>query len=210
MLTILNDISIDFVNRYENDDVEVIRTGIAWDSDKRLKFKNPVACESKGNETNECLKQSFKEFAKPMDWKRNLWELDTINPENNGLQNEDLILWMRPAAFSNFRKLYRKINHTSTENQRLSLKFETGLPKGNYSFLIEYNFEVKSFNGTKAIVLTTLSALGNKTPFLAYAYIVVGSICVLFGIIFLIAHWKFGKVKKNFLYINRNTLFFEK
>ena len=163
----------------------MIRTGIAWDSDKRLKFKNPSDCLSKGNGTNECLKLKFKDFAKPIDWKRNLWELDTINPENNGLQNEDLILWMRPAAFSSFRKLYRKIDHTSPENHKLSPIFETGLPKGNYSILIEYNFEVKSFNGTKAIVLTTLSALGNKTPFLAYAYITVGSICVLFGIIFL-------------------------
>ena len=117
---------------------------------------------------------------------------------------------MRPAAFSSFRKLYRKIDHTSPENHKLSPIFETGLPKGNYSILIEYNFEVKSFNGTKAIVLTTLSALGNKTPFLAYAYITVGSICVLFGFIFLIAHWKFGKVKKNFLHINRSTLYFEK
>ena len=120
--------------------------------------------------------ENFKDFAKPMDWKYNLWELDPIDQENNGLQNEDLILWMRPAAFSSFRKLYRKINHTSHENQKLSPSFETGLPKGNYSLIIEYNFEVASFNGTKGIVLTTLTALGNKTPFLAYAYIVVGSI----------------------------------
>lgn len=196
--------------RYQNNNVDLIRTGIAWDSDKRLKFKNPSPCLSKGNETNNCLMQQFKPFAKPMDWKRNLWELDPVNPENNGLQNEDLILWMRPAAFSSFRKLYRKINHTSVENLKLSQNFETGLPKGNYSLIIEYNFEVGSFNGTKTIVLTTLTALGNKTPFLAYAYIVVGSICVLLGIIFLIAHWKCGKVKKNFLYINPNTLFYEK
>ena len=196
--------------RYKNDDVSLIRTGIAWDSDKRLKFKNPSVCHDKGNETNKCLMENFKVFAKPMDWKYNLWELDPIDQENNGLQNEDLILWMRPAAFSSFRKLYRKINHTSPANQKLSPNFETGLPKGNYSLIIEYNFEVASFNGTKGIVLTTLTALGNKTPFLAYAYIVVGSICVLLGVIFLIAHWKFGKVKKDFLQINRNTLFYEK
>ena len=47
--------------------------------------------------------------AKPKDWKKNLWELDTKNPDNNGLQNEDLIVWMRTAAFPNFRKLYRRI-----------------------------------------------------------------------------------------------------
>merc|ERR1712018_985494 len=54
--------------KFENNEVEVIRTGIAWDSDKRLKFKNPSDCLSKGNGTNECLKLKFKDFAKPIDW----------------------------------------------------------------------------------------------------------------------------------------------
>ena len=39
---------------------------------------------------------------------REVWELDTVNPGNNGFQNEDLIVWMRTAALPNFRKLYRR------------------------------------------------------------------------------------------------------
>ena len=72
---------------------------------------------------------------KPKDWKKNLWELDTENPENNGLQNEDLIVWMRTAAFPNFRKLYRRIDHNSTDTD----KFNEGLKKGNYTLNIEYS-----------------------------------------------------------------------
>ena len=106
-----------YFNRFENSEVSLIRSGIAWESDKKLKFKNPAECtSSSSNNTMECLKTQFQRFAKPKDWKKNLWELDTSNPANNGLQNEDLILWMRPAAFSSFKKLYRKINHTDDNN----------------------------------------------------------------------------------------------
>ena len=70
-------------------------------------------------------------MAKPRDWHVNLWELDPDNEENNGLQNEDLIVWMRTAAFPNFRKLYRRINHTDT--------FAEGLKKGNYTLTIDYS-----------------------------------------------------------------------
>lgn len=69
--------------------------------------------------------------AKPKDWIKNLWELDTENKDNNGLENEDLIVWMRTAAFPNFRKLYRRIDHVD--------KFEEKLPKGNYELEIEYS-----------------------------------------------------------------------
>jgi hypothetical protein len=190
--------------------VELIRTGIAWESDKNFLFKNPQECTSSGNHTVECLRNQFKKFAKPKDWKRNLWELDTLNPENNGLQNEDLILWMRTAAFSDFKKLHRKIHHRSTKNDELSSDFETGIPKGNYSLIIEYNFEVASFNGTKSILLCTLSVLGNRTAFLAIAYIAVGSICLLLGVVFLIVHLKYGKDLKSLININQMTLYNEK
>ena len=69
---------------------------------------------------------------KPRDWHKNLWELDTENPDNNGLQNEDLIVWMRTAALPNFRKLYRKVDHSKDP-------FENGLPAGKYTLNIDYS-----------------------------------------------------------------------
>ena len=105
----------------DGNEVKLKRQGIAWESDKQYKFKNP---------DEEILGESWEEYLKanaatPRDWIKDLWELDTENPENNGLQNEDLIVWMRTAAFPNFRKLHRII--------------EQDLPKGNYTLEIDYS-----------------------------------------------------------------------
>lgn len=70
--------------------------------------------------------------AKPTNWKKNLWELDETDDQNNGLQNEDLIVWMRTAAFPNFRKLYRRIDHDQPE-------YKDNLPAGNYTLDIVYS-----------------------------------------------------------------------
>jgi len=123
---------------------------------------------------------------RPKDWIKNLWELDPENEDNNGLLNEDLIVWMRTAAFPNFRKLYRKIDHKDD--------FKDGLPAGNYTFHIDYSYRVKSFSGTKSIVLSQISILGGKNSFLPISYIIVGILCLLIGVAFLFIHVKYGKL----------------
>lgn len=54
-------------------------------------------------------------------------------------------------------------------------------------------YRVKGFGGTKSMILSTTSILGAKNPFLGYAYITVGSLCLLVGVMFLIIHIKYGK-----------------
>ena len=56
-----------------------------------------------------------------MFWRKHVYELDIEDSSNNGYENEDLIVWMRTAAFSNFRKLYRLIDHNITG-------YKAGLP----------------------------------------------------------------------------------
>lgn len=87
---------------------------------------------------------------------------------------EHFIVWMRIAGMPNFRKLYGRI--------------EQNLYSGTYTMLIKNTFDVSSFEGDKHFVLSTVNAFGGKNYFLAICYIVVGCLCLLFTIIFILAY----------------------
>jgi len=144
------------------------RTNIAWTSDHAIKFNNP-------GPTND-LEKAFANFGKPFNWNINIWELDntTKDNSNNGYKNEALEVWMRPAAFPTFRKLYGRVGGTN------------GLSVGEYTIKIDYNYPVVNFEGTKKIVFSTISWLGGKNSFLGLAYIIVGSISFLTGLILIL------------------------
>ena len=108
---------------------------------------------------------------------------------------------MRTAGLPSFRKLYTKIDQT--------------LPKGEYEVEV-YNgrlhpsgakepsaagqtlwnygtgaaqtslFPVHGFGGGKSVVLSTMSFMGGKNPFLGVAYVVVGAVCLALALLFFI------------------------
>ncbi|KAK3867454.1 hypothetical protein Pcinc_027088 [Petrolisthes cinctipes] len=170
--------------------VPLVNTEIAWPSDRKIKFKNPPGAL---NETG-----AFANTVHPPFWTRNVWELDPNNPDNSGYQNEDLMVWMRSAAFPTFRKLYRRVDHTVQG-------FKFGLPMGEYQLMVDYRYPVHQFGGRKRMILSTTSFLGGKNSFLGITYIAVGCVCLLLGVIFLIIHIKFGKRAVDLLNINQNT-----
>lgn len=139
---------------------------------------------------NLTLPEVFKDTVKPPYWQKPVYELDPLDPTNNGFINDDLIVWMREAAFPSFKKLYGVLN-------RANKPFSEGLPAGNYSINISYNFPVQYFRGRKEVVLTTLTWFGGQNHFLPIAYLVTSSLILVLAIVLTVVWWKFGKDGKN-------------
>jgi hypothetical protein len=110
------------------------------------------------------------------------WKADRELKYKNGdkdkqwidMTNEHFIVWMRPSGLPNFRKLWGRIH--------------TDLEPGNYKLIVDNKFDVASFSGQKHFVLSNVNAFGGKNTFLAVSYIVVGVICIILAIVFLIGY----------------------
>lgn len=97
--------------------------------------------------------------------------INDVYPNVKDITDEHFIVWMRPAALPTFRKLYGRIAAT--------------IPAGtNFNFTVNASYPVTSFEGTKALVLSTTSVIGGKNDFLGLAYIVVGFACIALAALF--------------------------
>ena len=114
------------------------------------------------------------------------WSVDKDrykNSDNKSLQwfnveNERFMVWMRPAAMPDFRKPWGRI--------------ERDLVKGDYTVIITNNYPVKSFDGKKYFILSTVSRLGGKNYFLGILYLVVGGVSIMVGILFWFGYKKYN------------------
>ena len=84
---------------------------------------------------------------------------------------------MRTAALPTFRKLYGRIEEDLDADDVIEVKLMN-------------NYNTYSFGGKKKLVLSTSSWLGGKNDFIGAAYIVVGSVCLLVAIVFILLHMK--------------------
>jgi hypothetical protein len=50
------------------------------------------------------------------------------------------------------------------------------------------DFPSDIYAGTKSIIISTRTVMGGRNPFLGIAYIVVGGICIVLGVIFTVSH----------------------
>eukprot|EP00428_Durinskia_dybowskii_P060903 CAMPEP_0170369506 /NCGR_PEP_ID=MMETSP0117_2-20130122/8018_1 /TAXON_ID=400756 /ORGANISM="Durinskia baltica, Strain CSIRO CS-38" /LENGTH=361 /DNA_ID=CAMNT_0010624227 /DNA_START=67 /DNA_END=1149 /DNA_ORIENTATION=- len=182
-------ITLDTVNSSPST-VTLDESGIAWKSDDE-KFKQPSgfkyvevadftsSCADNGLNGN-CKQYTASDGTKYLYYYPNddtvqyLYESypDQISPID-GVTDEHFKVWMRPAALPQFRKLYGKVDQDYKKGDTLS-------------FNVVANYEVASFDGSKAILISNLGEFGGKNPFLGVAYVVVGSISLMFAFLFVV------------------------
>nr|XP_020013195.1 cell cycle control protein 50C-like [Castor canadensis] len=161
--------------------VPMLKTELTWWTDKYVKFQNPSSSN---------LATKFAGTTKPPNWHKPIYELDMDDPGNNGFINDDFIVWMRTAAFPTFKKLYRRLYRIHY--------FVEGLPAGNYSFNISYNFPVTKFQGEKSVVLSTMTWSGGSGLFLGLAYTVTGALTWLASFAMMAIHLMLKNKKSSF------------
>ncbi|KAL5712776.1 hypothetical protein ACHQM5_014913 [Ranunculus cassubicifolius] len=95
----------------------------------------------------------------------------TLDPHKPLSEQEALMVWMRLAPLPTFRKIFGRI--------------ETDLePESKITVVIQNNYNTYSFKGKKKLVLSTATWIGGKNYFLGAAYVVVGGVCCILGIVF--------------------------
>lgn len=88
--------------------------------------------------------------------------------------NEHFMVWMRQAALPTVIKPYQKCDDCTLE-------------PGDYSITITNRYPTTEFKGTKSFVIAKVTTLGTHNIYLGIIYIVCGSVCVLYGIVLLLA-----------------------
>ncbi|KAL5731720.1 putative ALA-interacting subunit 2 [Ranunculus cassubicifolius] len=138
-------------------EVKVNRRNIAWKSDRDAKFGKHV------------FPSNFQNSS--------LIGGKSLDPNVPLSDQEDLIVWMRPAALPSFRKLYGRIEEDLEAGEVITVN-------------IANNYNTYSFGGKKKLVLSTSSWLGGKNDFLGFAYIIVGCSSIFLSFVFLLLHVK--------------------
>ncbi|KAJ3555124.1 hypothetical protein NP233_g12282 [Leucocoprinus birnbaumii] len=134
--------------------------GIAWSGEAKKYVASPVPSGY----------SNFSEIMPPPNWA--LRYPNGYNESNipNLQEDEHFQNWMRTAGLPSFTKLYGRNDNDAMQ-------------PGTYRVVIGLNFPVQPYGGTKSFVISTVSWIGGKNPFLGWAYVASSALFVLIAIL---------------------------
>ncbi|KZT03567.1 cell cycle control protein [Laetiporus sulphureus 93-53] len=137
-------------------------SGIAWPGEAKKYATSPA--------------YNISEIVPPPNWHDTYPDGYTEdNPPPDLKTNEHFQNWMRTAGLPTFTKLYGRNDDTT-------------LVKGRYQITVNLNYPVLPYSGTKSVVISTVSWIGGKNPFLGWAYVASAALLVFLAILGTIRH----------------------
>lgn len=136
-------------------------TGIAWPGEKNKYNDNPDFGPN--------------DVVPPPNWRERWPNYNDTTGLPKLASDEHFQNWMRTAGLPTFTKLYGR-----NDNDKML--------KGTYQLPIVMTFPVTQFGGTKSIVISTISWIGGKNPFLGWAYIATAGLFLLLALAGTVRH----------------------
>ncbi|KAK7203588.1 ligand-effect modulator 3 family [Myxozyma melibiosi] len=156
----LGDLSTVSAKATENTTYSMTSNGIAWSNDRK-RFKKTAYKAS--------------EVVPPPNWKLSYPDGYTDDNLPDISEMENLQNWMRTAGLPTFSKLALR---NDDDNMEI----------GVYEIDIGMRFPSEVYGGTKSLVISTRTVVGGRNPYLGIAYLVVGGLCIVLGVLFALRH----------------------
>jgi len=147
----------------DNPNYDFSQSGIAWPG------------EAKKYSATSGYTNNLDEVVPPPNWVLRYPSYSNASSIPNLQEDEHFQNWMRTAGLPTFTKLYGR-NDTAT------------LPAGQYQVLVYMNYPVQGYKGTKSLVISTVSWIGGKNPFLGWAYVAASCVFVFLALAGTIRH----------------------